>query len=130
MFYVTEDAAATYHTGPEYQLLDNAAYNGGKNVITSTASCYALYPPSRDVTRPLGEWNQSRIVASKGRVQHWLNGEKVVEYDMNTEEWKAKVLGSKFKEWPGFGVARRGHIAIQEHDSRVAFRNLKIKALN
>lgn len=129
MFYVTEEGAATYHTGPEYQILDNGAHADGKNVLTSSASCYALYAPPRDVTRPIGEWNQGRIVANKGRVQHWLNGEKTVEYDMNSDEWKAKVLASKFKEWPGFGLARRGHLALQEHGSLVAYRNLKIRTL-
>lgn len=130
MFYVTEEGGQTYHTGPEYQVLDNATHADGKNPLTSAGSCYALYAPSKDVTRPVGEWNESRIVLNRGRGEHWLNGVKVVEFDMNSDEWKAKVLGSKFKEWPGFGVARRGHLAIQQHGARVAYRNLKIKTLN
>lgn len=130
MFYVTENSESTYHSGPEYQILDNARHADGKNPLTTAGACYALYPPSRDVTRPIGEWNESRIVISAGKVQHWLNGEKIVEYDMNSDEWKAKVLGSKFKEWPTFGVARKGHIALQQHGGPVAYRNLKIKALN
>ncbi len=130
MFYVTEEGGATYHTGPEYQILDNARHPDGKNPLTTAASCYALYAPSRDVTRPIGEWNESRIFIQQGKVQHWLNGLKVVEYDMNSAEWKAKVLGSKFKEWSGFGVARRGHIALQQHNGPVAYRNLKIRRLD
>ena len=127
MFYVTEDGEATYHSGPEYQVLDNGAHADGKSALTSSGSCYALYAPPRDVTRPIGEWNQGRIVAIGGKVEHWLNGEKVVEYDLNSAEWKAKVAGSKFDEWKQFGTTRRGHIALQEHGSRVAYRNLKIK---
>ena len=130
MFYVTTEGGETYHSGPEYQILDNATHPDGKNPLTSAGSCYAIYAPTRDVTRPIGQWNESRIVINKGKAEHWLNGEKVVQYDMNSDEWKAKVLGSKFKEWPIFGVARRGHIAIQQHGARVAFRNLKIKTLD
>lgn len=130
MYYVTEAADATYHTGPEYQILDNARHPDGKNPLTSAGACYALYAPARDVTRPIGEWNEGRIVLNKGRGEHWLNGEKVAEFDMNSAEWKEKVLGSKFKEWSGFGVARRGHLALQQHGARVAYRNLKIRTLN
>ena len=129
MFYVTEENDATYHSGPEYQILDNARHADGKNPLTTAGACYALYAPPRDVTRPIGEWNESRIVANKGKVQHWLNGVKTADYDMNSEEWKAKVLGSKFKEWSAFGVARRGHIAIQQHGGPVAYRNLKIRTI-
>ena len=130
MFYVTEEGAATYYSGPEYQVLDNATHADGKNPLTSTGSCYALYAPTRDASRPIGEWNTGRIVINKGKGEHWLNGEKVVSYDMNSEEWKAKVLGSKFKEWPIFGVARRGHIALQQHGARIAYKNLKIRQLD
>jgi len=126
MFYVTLEGGETYHSGPEYQVLDNATHSDGKNPLTTAGSCNAIYAPTRDMTRPVGQWNEGRIVISKGKAEHWLNGEKVVQYDMNSDEWKAKVLGSKFKEWPIFGVARRGHIALQQHGARVAYRNLKI----
>ena len=129
MFYVTEEGQATYHSGPEYQVLDNARHPDGKNPLTTAGACYAIYAPSRDVTRPIGEWNEGRIIINKGKVQHWLNGEKVVEYDMNSDEWKAKVLGSKFKEWPIFGVARKGHIALQQHGGPISYRNLKIRTI-
>ena len=129
MFYVTEAGDATYFSGPEYQILDNARHADGKNPLTSAGACYALYPPARDFTRPIGEWNTSRIIANHGKVQHWLNGEKTVEYDMNSDEWKAKVLGSKFKEWPIFGTVHKGHLALQQHGGPVAYRNLKIRTL-
>jgi hypothetical protein len=129
MFYVTEEGDETYQTGPEYQILDNANHDDGKNPLTRAASCYALFAPSRDMTRPVGTWNQGRIVANRGKVQHWLNGGKTTEYDLNSAEWKSKVAASKFKDWPLFGLARRGHIALQQHDARVAYRNLKIRTL-
>jgi len=130
MYYVNELSSETYHTGPEYQVLDNATHPDGKNPLTSAGACYALYPPSRDASKPVGEWNSGRIVINKGKVEHWLNGEKVVEYDLNSAEWKAKVEASKFKEWPGFAMARRGHLALQQHGAKGAYRNLKIKTLN
>jgi hypothetical protein len=129
MFYVTEEGEATYHTGPEYQVLDNARHPDGKNPLTTAGACYALYAPTRDVTKPIGEWNEGRIIINKGKVQHWLNGEKVVEYDMNSADWKEKVLGSKFKEWPIFGVARKGHLALQQHGGPISYRNLKIRTI-
>jgi hypothetical protein len=129
MFYVVEQGDATYYSGPEYQLLDNATHPDGKNPLTSAGSCYALYAPSRDASRPIGEWNTGKILINNGKVEHWLNGEKVVQYDMNSDEWKAKVAGSKFKEWAEFGVARKGHLALQQHGAKVAFKNLKIREI-
>jgi hypothetical protein len=128
MYYVTEEGAATYDTGPEYQILDNARHADGKNPLTSAGACYALYAPSKDTTRPVGSWNEGRIVIQKGRGEHWLNGVKVVEFELGSPDWNARVAASKFGIVPTFGKARRGHLAIQEHGARVAFRNLKIKA--
>jgi hypothetical protein len=128
MFFVTEANEATYHSGPEYQILDNGLHADGKDVFTSAAACYALYAPPKDVTRPVGQWNEGRIVVDASRrVEHWLNGTRTVQYQIGTPEWNTLVAASKFKEWPPFGLARLGHLVLQEHDSRVAFRNLKIK---
>ena len=127
MFRVTEAEDETYMTGPEYQILDNAGHADGKSPITSAASCYALYPPPKDVTRPVGAWNEGRIVITGNHVEHWLNGERMVTYDLGSAEWNAKVAASKFKDWANFGKAARGHLALQQHGGKVAFRNLKIK---
>jgi hypothetical protein len=129
MYHVSEAEESTYHTGPEYQVLDNAGHEDGKSPLTSAAACYALYPPSRDVTRPVGEWNEGRILVNGSHVEHWLNGVKLVEYELGSADWNAKVKGSKFNEWPPFGKAARGHLALQDHGDRVAYRNLKVKPL-
>jgi hypothetical protein len=129
MFHVSEDAEETYHTGPEFQILDNAQHKDGKDPLTSAGACYALYAPSRDVTRPPGTWNAVRLVVNGSRVQHWLNGTKVVEYDMASDDWKKKVAASKFKEWPTFGTIPEGYIVLQDHGDRVAYRNIKIRIL-
>jgi hypothetical protein len=127
MYHVTEAEESTYHTGPEYQILDNAGHEDGKSPLTSAAACYALYPPSRDVTRAVGAWNEGRILVDGHHVEHWLNGVKVVEYELGSADWNAKVKGSKFNEWPAFGKAARGHLALQDHGNLVWYRNLKIK---
>jgi hypothetical protein len=129
MFHVTENAAETYHTGPEFQILDNARHRDGKDPLTSAGACYALYPPSKDATRPVGTWNHIRLVVDGALVQHWLNDELVVKYDMSSSEWSEKVAASKFNEWPEFGRSPIGHIVLQDHGDRVAFRNIKIRPL-
>lgn len=129
MFFVTEANEATYHSGPEYQVLDNALHPDGKDPLTSAGSCYALYAPPKDVTRRVGTWNEGRIVVDAARrVEHWLNGTRTAQYQMGSPAWNTLVAASKFKEWPPFGLATRGHLAIQEHGGRVAFRSLRIKA--
>jgi hypothetical protein len=129
MFRVTEDAELTYHTGPEMQILDNAGHPDGANPSTSTGSNYALHAPTADVARPAGEWNSVRLLVKGGHVEHWLNGTRIVEYELGTDEWKRLVAASKFSAWPGYGVAPRGHIALQEHGAAIAFRNIKIREL-
>lgn len=127
MYHVSETGEQTYHTGPEYQVLDNARHDDGKNPLTSAASCHSLYAPPRDVSHPADVWNEGRIVIRGNHVEHWLNGEKTVSYELGSAEWKAKVAASKFNEWKAFGTFARGRIALQQHGGGVAFRNLKIK---
>ena len=129
MFRVSEDKARTYETGAEYQVLDNAGHADGKNPVTSAGSNYALHAPVKDVTRPVGEWNQARLRVEGAHVTHWLNGTKLLEYDLWTPEWKALVEASKFKAMPGYGLEKTGHIALQDHGNDVRFRNLKIRSL-
>lgn len=128
VFYrATEGTTRIYENAPEMQILDNAGHNDGKNTLTSAGSNYALDAPVRDVTRPVGEWNQARVVAVGDRVEHWLNGVKVVEYVQGSPEWAAKVKASKFAQWPTYGLARRGHIGLQDHGDVVDFRNIRIR---
>jgi hypothetical protein len=129
MFRVTEDADETYHTGPEVQILDDANHPDGQNRATSAGANYALHPPARDVVRPIGEWNQVRLIVDGSHVEHWLNGEKIVEYELGSADWEERVADSKFAEWPGYGRAPRGHIVLQDHGDWVAFRNIRIRPL-
>jgi hypothetical protein len=118
-----------WQTGPEYQILHNAGHRDGKTPITSAASNYAVNPPSRDVTKPVGEWNEGRLVARGNVIEHWLNGVKVVDYQLASPDWEKRVAEAKFKEWPEYGRAKRGHIALQDHGDWVAYRNIRIKVL-
>ena len=127
MYHVLETEESTYHTGPEYQILDNARHSDGQSPFTSAGACHSLYAPPKDVSRPANNWNESRIVINGPHVEHWLNGVKVAAYELWSAEWNAKVAASKFNEWKKFGLAKRGRIALQQHDSRVSYRNLKIK---
>jgi hypothetical protein len=126
----TEEYDHIYWSGPEYQLLDDAGHPDGKNRLTSAASAYALYAPPAGVVKPAGEWNSSRIVAKGAHIEHWLNGQKVVEYELWSPDWEAKVKASKFGEWPHYGRAHRGHIGIQgDHDGELTLRNIRIRVL-
>lgn len=132
IFYrVSEDPeyTQTYHTGPEFQVLDNEGHSDGVTEEHQSGANYALNAPTRDVTRPVGEWNTVRIVADSARVEHWLNGEKIVEYEQWSEEWQQLVDDSKFVEMPGYGQYHRGHIALQDHGDPVWYRNIRIRPL-
>lgn len=129
MFGIVETEERTYESGPEMQILDNAGHRDGQNPMTSAGSNYALHAPSADVTRPLGEWNEVRIVRHGNRVAHWLNGTQVVEYELGSEAWSALVANSKFVEWPQYGVHHEGHIGLQDHGDPASFRNIKIRRL-
>ena len=118
-----------WHTGPEYQILHNQRHPDGQNAITSAGSNYAVNEPAKDVTKPVGEWNEGRIVAKGNRVEHWLNGVKVVDYEIGSADWNKRVQASKFGKIPPYATVKSGHIALQDHDSVVSYRNLKIKPL-
>jgi hypothetical protein len=125
----SEETPTVWNNSAEYQILDNAGHKDGASPITSTASNYAMYAPSKDVSHPAGQWNTSRIIARGTHVEHWLNGEKVVEYEVGTGDWQALYQKSKFNKYPSYGQVRRGHIALQDHGDFVAYRNIKIRPL-
>ena len=130
MFHVTEDNDQTFQSGPEVQVLDDAGHPDAQNGRDRLAGAnYALHPPSKDVVKPAGEWNRIRLVVDGQRVEHWLNGEKVVEYELGSDDWKERVAASKFGEMPNYGTAEAGHIALQDHGDPVWYRNIKIKPL-
>ncbi len=129
MYRVTEEYDYSYKTGPEMQVLDDSGHADGKSRLTAAGSDYALYPSPPGVVKSAGEWNQARIVVNGNHVEHWLNGVKVVGYELGSADWAARVKASKFVQWPDYGLAQTGHLALQDHGDWVAYRNIKIKAL-
>lgn len=131
-FRVVEDTAAfetVYATGPEYQLLDDAAYKGKVEEMQKTGSNYAMHAVSNRPTKAVGEWNHSRILVQGLHVEHWLNGEKIVEYELQSSDWIERMQNSKWKDYPAYGLAREGKIALQDHGNQTSFRNVKIRPL-
>lgn len=124
-----EGLPVIYHGAPEYQVLDDANHVDGRSPLTSAGSNYALHPAPRGVVKPAGEWNSGRIVVRGNSVEHWLNGTRVLAYELHDEEWKRLVAESKFVAWPAYGMAERGHLGLQDHGDPVWYRNLKVRVL-
>ena len=129
MYHVREDSLWSYESGPEMQVLDDAGHPDGHSRLTSAGAAYGLYPSPAGVVKPAGQWNAVRLVVNGAHVEHWLNGVKVCEYELWSPDWNDRVAHSKFAQWPGFGAAKSGHIALQDHDARVAYRNIRIRVL-
>lgn len=130
MYRVAETGAAPYNTGPEYQVLDDSKHPDGRDPKTSAGSLYALIAPSKDKTlKPVGEFNQSRIIIKKGKAEHWLNGAKVVEYEWGSEEVKGLIAKSKFAPMKEFMTHKEGHVDFQHHGQEAWFRNMRIRRL-
>lgn len=129
MFRVSESADATFQTGPEMQVLDNAGHPDGANPLTSAGACYGLYAPSASVARGAGAWNEVRLIVNGAHVEHWLNGVKIVEYELGSADWQTRLSASPFRDLPRYGREPRGHIALQDHGDRVAYRSIKLRPL-
>ena len=134
-YNVSEDlsmAAAPNHAalGFEYQLLDDSLNDDNKVPSHRAGALYDLIPPNASKTlRRVGEWNSSLLVFRGNHGEHWLNGSKVVEFDLGTPLMDSLLAASKYRNIKNFALRRRGHIALQDHGEEVYFRNIKIRAL-
>jgi len=125
----SEDDDAIYWNAPEMQVLDDAGHVDGKSRLTAAGAAYDMYPSPAGVVKPAGQWNQVRLLVKGKHVEHWLNGVKVVEYDLGSADWQAKLKASKFAGHPHYGGNVTGYIGLQDHGDQVAYRNIKIRVL-
>jgi hypothetical protein len=126
----TEEYDHIYWSAPEYQLLDDIHAEDNKTRLTCAGAAYAMYPSPEGHLKRVGEWNATRIVARGPHVEHWLNGVKLLEYELGSPDWTARVRASKFAAWPNYGRATRGHLGMQgDHAGALAFRNIRIREL-
>lgn len=133
IFYrVIENDEPIWHNAPEYQLLDDATYIAMADMDMTkhlTGDNYDLQSASVRPNNPIGEWNTARIVVDGAHVEHWLNGQKTVEYELWSPAWESLVDASKFADYPAYGRTRRGRIGLQDHGHTVRFRNVKIRTI-
>jgi hypothetical protein len=129
---VARGAIAPNHSalGFEYQILDDDRHEDGKLPTHRAGALYDLFAPSAAKRlHPVGEWNQSTIVFRGNHGEHWLNGVKIVEFDLGTARMDSALAASKYRVIPSFADRRRGHIVLQDHGDEVYFRNIKVRPL-
>jgi hypothetical protein len=128
LYRVTEDAATSWHEAPEMQVLDNKGW-GESETRHHAGALYDLYAPPKDVTHPQGEWNEVRLIAKGSHIEHWLNGEKVVECEIGSDDWNERVANSKFRDKPTYAKAESGHLCLQDHSGNIEYRNIRLREL-
>ena len=129
MYNVTEEFAAAYLSGPEYQLIDDEGFPHKLEDWQKTGADYAMYTASSRPTKPIGQFNESRIVVKGNHREHWLNGVKIVEFEAWSDDWNKRKASGKWKDTPGYGMAKKGYICLQDHGSGVWFKNIKVRKL-
>lgn len=128
LYRVAEDAVTSWHEAPEMQVLDNIGW-GEAETRHHAGALYDLYAPAKDVTRPAGEWNEVRLVVDGNHIEHWLNGEKLVECELWSDDFNERLAKSKFREMSTYAKATKGHICLQDHSGNIEYRNIRIREL-
>ncbi len=127
MYHSNEEFDEAWNTGPEIQVLDDVKHPDAKNPKTSASALYALVAPKDKQLKPVGEWNQFRLVVTGKHLQHWLNGKLVLDVDTGSPEIHELIAKSKFAQFPKFDQLTTGHIVLQHHHDEVWFRNVRIR---
>lgn len=120
---------AIYESGPEYQLIDDKGWPDKLHDNQYSGANYGMQAPQNAVVKDLNEWNQSRIIMNGTHVQHFLNGVNVVDYHFWDTDWKTRKERGKWKDYPYYGMAKKGNIGLQDHGGLAQFRNIKIKII-
>lgn len=132
MYHVVEDPKykAPYETGPEYQIIDDLGFPEKLEPWQQAGADYAMHVANdKKQLKPVGEWNSSKIIYNNGHVEHWLNGEKIVEFEAGTEAWNKEKTEGKWKDYPDYASAKTGGIALQDHGNKAYFKNIRIREL-
>ena len=129
LYMVTEENPYSFQSGPEYQIIDDKDFPEKLEDWQHTAANYAMNPAPTANPNPAGEWNHARIVVNGNHVEHWLNGEKVVQYELYSEDWQKRKAEGKWKDDPNYAKSKKGYITFQNHGSEAWFKNIKIKEL-
>ena len=129
MFRVVEGYPTTYATGPEYQLLDDEGFPSPLEDWQKAGANYAMHVARNKTLNPAGEFNTTRIIVDGPHVEHWLNGKKILEYELWSDEWTELKENGKWKDYPDYGMAKKGHIALQDHGDKVWFRDVRIRPI-
>ena len=128
-YFANEKGSHIWQSAPEMQVLDNNIHIDGKRTITSAGSLYDLISPSAVVVKPVGQFNQVRIVSKNKHVEHWLNNTKILEYDYHSDNFKKLVSKSKFRDMPYFAREVEGAIGLQGDHGEVWYKNIRIRKL-
>ena len=128
-YFATEEGDYIWQSAPEMQVLDNEVHQDRLRKVTSAGALYDLIAPSKEVVNPIGEFNRVKIISKNKQIEHWLNGEKIVDYQIGSETIRDLISKSKFKDMPLFFKSSLGHIGLQGDHGEVWYRNIRIRKL-
>ena len=135
LYHVKEGYNSPFDVSPEYQLLDDDGWEEINNAKLEqwqkAGADYAMYTPddNKKKLNPAGEWNSSKIVYTEKKVEHWLNGELILSFVPQSEDWYQRKNSGKWKDYPNYTKFKRGYIALQDHDSPIWFKTIKLRPL-
>lgn len=125
-----EQYHALYENAPEYQLLDDIGFPAELLPNQYAGADYGMYVPAENKpVKAAGEWNSSRIRFTPEKVTYWLNGEEMLSFEPWSDDWQMRKEVGKWKDFPDYGVAKSGLIGLQDHGSKISFKNIKIRPL-
>jgi membrane dipeptidase len=131
IFFFARQGAADriWKTAPEMQVLDDARHTDGALPSHRAGALYDIYAPKCNALKPAGEYNDARLVVRNGRVEHWLNDYRIVDYELDSADFRTRVAASKFRDQQEFAKVRRGRLGLQDHGDVVRFRSIRVREL-